>query len=150
MTAVNAEYLAFCVGAEEYGINILDVQEIRQYEAPTRIANAPAHTLGVVNLRGVIVPITDLGQVLLQRPPPITDQTVTVFCTKGQSLQGLVVDSVNDVIAPTEEDRKGAPAFTAAELASRPVVEEIACMEGKRNVMLTSVSALLHSHQADR
>ena len=117
MTAVNAEYLAFCVGAEEYGINILDVQEIRQYEAPTRIANAPAHTLGVVNLRGVIVPITDLGQVLLQRPTPITDQTVTVFCTKGQSLQGLVVDSVNDVIAPTEEDRKGAPAFTAAELA---------------------------------
>ena len=78
------------------------------------------------------------------------NQQVTVFCTKGQSLQGLVVDSVNDVIAPTEEDRKGAPAFTAAELASRPVVEEIACMEGKRNVMLTSVSALLHSHQADR
>ena len=44
------EYLTFRLGAEEYGVNILDVQEIRQYEAPTRIANAPAHTLGVVKL----------------------------------------------------------------------------------------------------
>lgn len=143
MTASTAEYLAFCVGAEEYGVNILDVQEIRQYEAPTRIANAPAHTLGVVNLRGTIVPITDLGQVLLQRPTSITDQTVTVFCTSGQTLQGLVVDSVNDVIAPTAEDRKDSPLFAQDENPRRPVVEQIACMDGKRNVMLTSVSALL-------
>ena len=72
------------------------------------------------------------------------------FVVQSQIRNGA--ESVQDrsVIAPTEEDRKGAPAFTAAELASRPVVEEIACMEGKRNVMLTSVSALLHSHQADR
>lgn len=147
MTAATAEYLAFCVGAEEYGVNILDVQEIRQYEAPTRIANAPAHTLGVLNLRGIIVPITDLGQVLLQRPTPITDQTVTVFCTNGQALQGLVVDSVNDVIAPSAEDRKGAPVFSEAEKANKPVVEEIACLDGKRNVMLTSVGALLSAGQ---
>ncbi len=54
------EYLTFRLGAEEYGIDILKVQEIRSYEAPTRIANAPAFVKGVVNLRGVIVPIVDL------------------------------------------------------------------------------------------
>ena len=54
------EFLAFKLGAEEYGIDILRVQEIRSYEEPTRIANAPVHVLGVVNLRGVIVPIIDM------------------------------------------------------------------------------------------
>ncbi len=54
------EFLTFRLGGEEYGIDILRVQEIRSYEAPTRIANAPAFLKGVVNLRGVIVPIIDL------------------------------------------------------------------------------------------
>ena len=59
--AANAgEYLTFRLGTEEYGIDILKVQEIRSYEAPTRIANAPEFIKGVVNLRGVIVPIVDL------------------------------------------------------------------------------------------
>ncbi|PKO26680.1 MAG: chemotaxis protein CheW, partial [Betaproteobacteria bacterium HGW-Betaproteobacteria-9] len=55
-----AEFLTFRLGAEEYGIDILRVQEIRSYEEPTRIANAPAFIKGVVNLRGVIVPVVDL------------------------------------------------------------------------------------------
>ncbi|MBC7483742.1 MAG: chemotaxis protein CheW, partial [Rhizobacter sp.] len=59
-TAMGGEFLTFRLGAEEYGIDILKVQEIRPYEAPTRIANAPGFIKGVVNLRGVIVPIVDL------------------------------------------------------------------------------------------
>lgn len=136
------EFLAFRVGEEEYGVNILDVQEIRQYEPPTRIANAPAHTLGVVNLRGIIVPITDLGQVLLARNTPITEQTVTVFCTNGDQLHGLVVDAVNDVIAPGDDQKRDAPAFSESGERS-PVVEKIASLGEKRNVLLTSVGALL-------
>ncbi|HUN91717.1 MAG TPA: chemotaxis protein CheW, partial [Burkholderiaceae bacterium] len=54
------EYLTFRLGAEEYGIDILKVQEIRGYDAVTRIANAPSFIKGVINLRGVIVPIVDL------------------------------------------------------------------------------------------
>jgi purine-binding chemotaxis protein CheW len=57
--AVASEYLTFRLGAEEYGIDILRVQEIRSYEEPTRIANAPHFIKGVVNLRGVIVPVVD-------------------------------------------------------------------------------------------
>jgi len=59
-SAVGGEFLTFRLGAEEYGIDILRVQEIRSYEQPTRIANSPAFLKGVVNLRGVIVPIIDL------------------------------------------------------------------------------------------
>lgn len=136
------EFLAFRVGEEEYGVNILDVQEIRQFETPTRIANSPDHTLGVVNLRGIIVPITDLGQVLLRRNTPITEQTVTVFCTNRSALYGLVVDAVNDVIAPAETQMRDAPAFS--EVGSpRPIVEKVASLDEKRNVLLTSVTALL-------
>ncbi|MEY2687851.1 MAG: chemotaxis protein CheW, partial [Pseudomonadota bacterium] len=58
--SVGGEYLTFRLGAEEYGIDILKVQEIRSYEVPTRIANSPPFLKGVVNLRGVIVPIIDL------------------------------------------------------------------------------------------
>jgi purine-binding chemotaxis protein CheW len=54
------EYLAFALGAEHYAVDLLQVQEIRGYETVTRIANAPAHILGVINLRGRIVPILDL------------------------------------------------------------------------------------------
>ena len=56
----SAEFLTFRLGGEEYGIDILRVQEIRSYEEPTRIANAPSFIKGVVNLRGVIVPVVDL------------------------------------------------------------------------------------------
>ncbi len=58
--AGSGEYLTFTLGREEYGIDILKVQEIRGYETPTTIANAPAFLKGVINLRGVIVPIIDL------------------------------------------------------------------------------------------
>src|ERR1700741_5274311 len=62
--ATHGEYLTFRLGGEEYGIDILRVQEIRSYEQPTRIANSPAFLKGVVNLRGVIVPIIDLRRKL--------------------------------------------------------------------------------------
>lgn len=137
-----AEYLAFRVGSEEYGVPILDVQEIRQFETPTKIATAPAHSLGILNLRGTIVPITDLSQVLLQRKTEKTDATVTVFCTSGGKLHGLVVDAVNDVISPSEAQIKSAPEMAGSGGADK-TFSEIACLEGGRNVLLTSVAAFL-------
>src|SRR5450432_2031723 len=63
-TTTLREFLAFKLGDEEYGIDILRVQEIRSYESPTRIANAPSFIKGVVNLRGVIVPIVDIEKLM--------------------------------------------------------------------------------------
>ncbi|HYP34257.1 MAG TPA: chemotaxis protein CheW, partial [Burkholderiaceae bacterium] len=90
------EYLSFKLGAEEYGIDILKVQEIRGYENPTRIANAAHFIKGVVNLRGVIVPIVDLRLKLGCGADFNAFTVVIVLNVKGRVI-GAVVDSVSDV-----------------------------------------------------
>ena len=92
------EFLAFKLGTEEYGIDILRVQEIRSYEPPTHIANAPDFIKGVVNLRGVIVPILDM-RLKLSLPECRYDAfTVVIVLDIGDRVVGMVVDSVSDVI----------------------------------------------------
>jgi purine-binding chemotaxis protein CheW len=100
------EYLAFTLGQEEYGIDILKVQEIRGYDAVTRIANAPAFIKGVINLRGIIVPIVDM-RIKFNLGASTYDQfTVVIILNIGARVVGMVVDSVSDVIKlPTEEIR---------------------------------------------
>ena len=108
--APGREYLSFRLGSEEYGIDILKVQEIRSYEAPTRIANAPAFLKGVINLRGVIVPIVDL-RVKFGCDADINAVTaVIVLAVKGRVI-GAVVDSVSDVLELPHEVIKPAPAM---------------------------------------
>ena len=103
------EYLTFRLGAEEYGIDILRVQEIRSYEQPTRIANAPAFIKGVVNLRGVIVPIIDLRLKLGCACVEYNDFTVVVVLNVRGRVVGAVVDSVSDVLELSREEIKPAP-----------------------------------------
>ena len=91
------EVLVFTIGAEEYGIDIQNVQELRGYDAVTRIANAPAHIKGVVNLRGIIVPILDM-RIKFGVGEPVYDQfTVVIILNIGARVLGIVVDSVSDV-----------------------------------------------------
>ena len=92
------EFLTFRLGAEEYGIDILKVQEIRSYEQPTRIANAPAFIKGVVNLRGVIVPIVDLRVKLGCETVEYNGFTVVIVLNVRGRVVGAVVDSVSDVL----------------------------------------------------
>ena len=107
------EYLTFRLGSEEYGIDILRVQEIRGYETPTQIANAPAHVKGVINLRGVIVPIVDL-RLKFNLPEAGYDQfTVVIILNVGARVVGAVVDSVSDVIGITPEQVRAAPELDA-------------------------------------
>ena len=87
-----SEFLAFTLGSEEYGIDILKVQEIRGYEAVTRIANAPEFIKGVINLRGIIVPIVDM-RIKFKLGTPIYDQfTVVIILNIGGRVVGMVVD----------------------------------------------------------
>ena len=105
------EYLTFRLGGEEYGIDILRVQEIRSYEVPTRLANAPSFVKGVINLRGVIVPIIDLRLKLGCETVDYTPFTVVIVLNvKGTEL-GAVVDSVSDVVGLTPSSIKPAPQF---------------------------------------
>lgn len=103
------EYLAFTIGTEEYGVDIQKVQELRGYDAVTKIANAPDYIKGVVNLRGIIVPIVDM-RMKLGNPTPSYDQfTVVVILTIGATIMGMVVDSVSDVTTLKPEEIKPAP-----------------------------------------
>jgi purine-binding chemotaxis protein CheW len=109
------ELLAFKLGAEEYALDILRVREIRAYEAPTRIAGASECVLGVVNLRGVIVPIVDLRRQLRLPPAAVDAFTVVIVLNSGHRLVGLVADAVSDVIALAPDQWRELPALQAAE-----------------------------------
>jgi len=108
------EFLAFTLGKEEYGIDILKVQEIRGYEAVTRIANAPDFIKGVVNLRGIIVPIVDM-RIKFNLGEPTYDQfTVVIILNISGRVVGMVVDSVSDVITLSADEVKPAPEMGTA------------------------------------
>ncbi|OJW91294.1 chemotaxis protein CheW [Thiobacillus sp. 65-1402] len=103
------EFLAFTLGQEEYGIDILRVQEIRGYEPVTRIANAPDFIKGVVNLRGIIVPVVDM-RIKFSLGTPTYDQfTVVIILNIGGRVMGMVVDSVSDVTTLSPNQVRPAP-----------------------------------------
>lgn len=105
------EFLAYRLGKEEYGIDIQKVQELRGYDAVTAIANAPAHIKGVVNLRGIIVPIIDM-RIKFNLGTPVYDQfTVVIILNLAGRIVGMVVDSVSDVITLDASQVRPAPAM---------------------------------------
>ena len=115
------EYLTFTLGKEEYGIEILKVQEIRGYEAVTRIANAPEFIKGVVNLRGIIVPILDM-RIKFNLGEARYDQfTVVIILNVAGRVVGMVVDSVSDVIQLTAQQIRPAPDFASTTFDTRHI-----------------------------
>jgi purine-binding chemotaxis protein CheW len=115
---LTSAYLAFTLGREEYGIEIQKVQELRGYEAVTRVANAPdlvkGVVKGVVNLSGIIVPIVDM-RIKFNLGNPTYDQfTVVIIPCFGKRVIGMVVDSVSDVITLTPDQIKPAPEMGTA------------------------------------
>lgn len=114
LTQAGNELLTFTLGTEEYGIDILKVQEIRGYDAVTRIVNAPAFIKGVINLRGVIVPIVDLRLKFQLGEPTYDAFTVVIILNIGQRVVGIVVDGVSDVVSLTPDQLRTAPEFGSA------------------------------------
>jgi len=113
-TNSSSEYLTFTLGHEEYGIDILKVQEIRGYDAVTHIANAPEFIKGVINLRGVIVPIVDMRIKFKVGNATYDEFTVVIIMNVLGKVVGMVVDGVSDVVALTPEQIKPAPEMGAA------------------------------------
>ena len=103
------EYLTFRLDQEEYGIDILKVQEIRGYEPPTRIANAPECIKGVVTLRGTIVPIVDMRLKFNCANAEYNNFTVVIILNLRTRVVGIVVDSVSDVMELSPDNIKAAP-----------------------------------------
>ena len=111
--AEGAEFLTFRLGAEEYAIEILKVQEIRGWEAPTAIANTPEFIKGVINLRGTIVPIVDL-RVKFKGEVKYDEFTVVIILSVARRVVGIVVDAVSDVITLAPTQIRPAPEFGGA------------------------------------
>ena len=112
--ADGGQYLTLRLGSEEYAIDILRVQEIRSYEEPTRMVNAPSFIKGVINLRGVIVPIVDLRLKLNISKVEYDDFTVVIILIVRGTVIGAVVDAVSDVVTLTSQSIKAAPQFDTA------------------------------------
>ncbi len=136
------EYLTFRLGQEEYGIDILRVQEIRSYEQPTRMAHAPEFIKGVIDLRGVIVPIIDLRLKLGCPQAEYTDFTVVIILNVGNAVLGAVVDAVADVVALQASDIKPAPQFDSQVDAA--FIRGIATV-GERMLIVMDIESLLSS-----
>ena len=134
------EFLSFTLGAEEYGVDILRVQEIRGYEEPTAIANAPAFIKGVVNLRGTIVPIVDM-RIKFNLGQPTYDQfTVVIILNVADRVVGMVVDGVSDVIALSGEQMRPAPQFSSA--VDTSFITGLATV-GERMLILVDIEKLM-------
>ena len=110
----DSEYLSFTLGKEDYGVEILKVQEIRGYEEPTHIANAPEFIKGVVNLRGIIVPIVDMRIKFNLGSVEYNQFTVVIILNIAGRIVGMVVDGVSDVITLSAEQMKPAPDFSSS------------------------------------
>ncbi|KWB79386.1 chemotaxis protein CheW [Burkholderia ubonensis] len=113
-TDVQRETLIFRLGDEEYGVDILKVQEIRGWDEPTKIANAPNFVKGVINLRGLIVPIIDLRIKFGLGNVAYDKLTVVVILNVANRTVGVVVDGVSDVVVFDANHVRPAPEFGAA------------------------------------
>ena len=139
---IQSEFLTFRIGAEEYGIDILRVQEIRSYEPPTRIANAPPFIKGVINLRGVIVPIVDMRLKLGCDSAEYNHFTVVIVLNLRGRMVGAVVDSVSDVLALAQDSIKPAPEISSA--VDIGFITGIASLAG-RMLILLDIEGLMSS-----
>ena len=108
------EFLTFQLGKEEYGIEILKVQEIRGYDTVTTIANAPEFIKGVINLRGIIVPIVDLRIKFNLKNVTYNQFTVVIILNLFDRVVGMVVDSVSDVLTLQSDQVKEPPTFSSS------------------------------------
>jgi purine-binding chemotaxis protein CheW len=140
MASESRQYLSLRLGVEEYAIDILRVQEIRSYEEPTRMVNSPGFIKGVINLRGVIVPIADLRLKLNIDKVEYNDFTVVIILNIHGTVVGAVVDSVADVLTIDADSIKPAPQFDSG-MDSRFIVGLV--KEGERTLIVMNVEALM-------
>jgi len=140
------EYLVFTLAAQEYGIDILKVQEIRGYDAQTvtRIANVPSFVKGVTNLRGVIVPIVDMRIKFNLANVEYDHQTVVVILNLKSRVVGIVVDGVSDVLMLQKSQISAAPQFGTA--FSTEYLTGIGTV-GERMLILVDIEKLMTSEE---
>lgn len=144
------QFLTFFLAGEEYGVSILDVQEVRVWDGVTSIPNAPVYVKGVLDLRGAIVPVVDL-RIRFNMASVEYDETTVIVVLKididdKEHVIGIVVDAVSDVLDVTSENLKDAPEFENA--ASTEYISKLATVNGKMVILLDTSKLLSKSELA--
>jgi len=138
------EYLTFILNGEEYGVDILCVQEIRVWSSVTELPNKPDYIKGVINLRGIIIPIIDLRQRFGQEPLEYNEQTVTIILRNQNNektmVVGIVVDAVSEVYKFDKKSIRTPPAF--GNKIDRCFLRGLGAIEDKLIILLDSNSLL--------
>jgi purine-binding chemotaxis protein CheW len=144
VAGAGAQYLTFVCGGEEYGVEILRVQEIKGWESVTRVPYAPVYVLGVMNLRGMIVPVIDLRTRLNLERRDFDASTVVIVVrvqsSRGEKTVGIVVDAVSEVYSVPADSIKPVPELGG--ITDGSCVRGIATVEGKM-VMLLDINSLV-------
>ncbi len=140
-----SQFLTFILGVEQYGVEILKVQEIRGYSAVTPIPNTPPHIKGVINLRGTVVPVVDLRTKFSMDSAEYSKFTVIIVVTVGRKVVGLVVDAVSDVLDIPAAEMRATP-----DLGARVDTRFISGMAttGERMTVLLDIDRLLSEDEA--
>lgn len=136
------EFLTFALGGEEYGVEILKVQEIRGYDAPTRLPDAPDYIKGVINLRGTIVPVVDMRLKFRLERAEYTALTVMIVLNVADRVVGMVVDSVSDVVQLSAEQVRAVPEIGAT--IDRQFLTGIGTLD-ERMLILLDIERLMSS-----
>jgi len=141
----SSQYLTFVLGEEQYGIEILKVQEIKGYSAITPIPNTPPHIKGVINLRGTVVPVVDLRAKFSLAATDYNKFTVIIVVNVGEKVIGMLVDAVSDVL-----DIAASEIRTAPDLGGRVDTRFISGMAtiGERMTVLLDIERLLSADEA--
>lgn len=144
------QYLTFMLGGEEYGVDILKVQEIRGWESATEIPNTPDYVLGVLNLRGIVVPIVDLRKRFALQSAEFGPATVVVIVKVNQAgterTVGMVVDAISDVYNIASDEMQEAPDFGG--VVSTEYIKALTNVEDKM-VILLDVDLLINAGVMD-
>ena len=146
----NDQYLTFILAGEEYGVDILRVQEIKGWQEATEIPNTPEYIQGVINIRGTVVPIVDLRTrfklEFLEYGTTTVVIVLLVKSEKGSRMMGIVVDAVSDVYNVSAEQMRATPDFGSS--INIEVVQGLAAIEDKMVIML-DIDKLLNSHELE-
>lgn len=128
------QLITFRLGDQSLGIDIMAVREIRAWSPATPLPNVPAHVLGVVNLRGVVLPVLDLRARLGWGPTDPTARHVIIVVHIGNQLQGIVVDAVDDIVSIRTEGLQPLPEVGSAQATA--LLDGLAAVDGRMILIL--------------
>lgn len=140
------ELIAFCVGDQEYCVDIMMVREIRGWTPATALPHAPDYVRGVINLRGSVLPIVDLGARLGLEVPEPTSRHVIIIAQLGDQISGFLVDAVSDILTIQDEQMQPTP-DVASEMA-KTFVQGVLALEG-RMIRLIDLSQVMPTIQSE-